>query len=72
MAHDYKFRASLVGEWRGCSAGGSPRHESFFSNPQLSLSLSSLQQVAFPAAFLRGPQPSKRATHSHSLFLDHP
>lgn len=43
MADDRR-KAVCVGEWRAASAGGSPEHAAFFSNPQYALHLSAAQQ----------------------------
>ena len=39
-----KHRVGYVGVWRGRTAGGSPKHSSFFDNPQLRLRISNRQQ----------------------------
>ncbi len=71
-ASTYKFTASAVVEWRqgarSSTAGGSPKHDSFFSNPQLLLRLTNLQQEVH-VTLVQAPLLSEAACHAMGVVL---
>jgi len=69
----YKFAVSSVSEWRQDvggrgTAGGSPKHDSFFSNPQLMMRLTNLQQEV-RITLMQAPLEPDNGCHAMGIVL---
>jgi hypothetical protein len=69
----YKFAVSSVSEWRrrvggSGTAGGSPKHDSFFRNPQLMLRVTNLQQEV-RITLMQAPLESEAGCHAMGIVL---